>query len=138
MAETEVCKKCGRIFTYSGYGGMYCSDCRQADFETFDLIRNYIREHGEANMYELSLHTGVSEKEIRRYLRESRLEIPDDSNVFIKCERCHCDIRSGRYCPTCASELSKNLKGIMNEVGEKPKKESGKMRFIKADDSRRR
>lgn len=130
----EVCKKCGRMFNYGGYGGVYCGACKKEDIDNFDKIRTYIREHGASNMYELTLATGVEEKEIRRYLRESRLEIPDNSDFFIKCEVCGCDIKSGRYCPSCAANLSKDLQSALVEVGEKPKtKGDAKMRFIGKD-----
>ena len=46
-------------------------------------------------------------------------------------EKCGCDIRSGRWCPDCAEQLSADLKGCYVGVGDKPKKNTaGKMRFL--------
>ncbi len=127
----EVCKKCGRVFVYNGLNSKFCNSCIDIDLENFDKVRTYLRENGHANMFEVSEATGVSQDDITRYLRESRLEIPDDSPVFIKCETCGCDIKSGRYCKDCAVRLSKDLKGALVEVGDKPRPLAGKMRFIK-------
>ena len=69
-----------------------------------------------------------------QYLREGRLEIPENSPIYIKCESCRCDIRSGRYCKECAAKLSKDLEGAMRmdeyEIGEVPKMKQGKMHYI--------
>ena len=82
-------------------------------------------------MYEIAEATGVPEKTIRQYLRDSMLEIPEGSPIYIKCESCGRDIRSGRWCPSCAAKLSNGLKGTFVGVGEVPKDtSSGKMRFL--------
>ena len=82
-------------------------------------------------MYEIADATGVSENIIRQYLRDGMLEIPEGSPIYIKCEKCGCDIRSGRWCPSCAAKLSSDMKGMFAGIGDKPKTSSqGKMRFI--------
>ncbi|MBP5330291.1 MAG: flagellar operon protein YvyF [Lachnospiraceae bacterium] len=130
-----TCSRCGRVITYPGFGAVLCRSCRELDEEEFGRVRDYLNEHGTANMYEISEATGVTEKTIRRYLLESRLEIPEGSPIYIKCEVCGCDIRSGRYCPDCAGRLSSELQNAyMSFVGDKPKfseDKSGKMHFLK-------
>ena len=133
---TEVCEYCGRLFRYPGFGTKYCQSCKAADDENRKKVKEYIREHGTANMHEVSEATGVSTKAIRQYLRDCTLEIPDGSPVFIHCENCGCDIKSGRWCPSCAAKMSRDLHGLYVGVGEvpKPKTGSGKMRFLGRDD----
>ena len=83
-------------------------------------------------MYEISQATGVTEKTVRRYLTESRLEIPEGSPIYINCTVCGCEIRSGRYCPDCARTMN-DLNGALKYAGDKPKtpgEMSGKMHFI--------
>ena len=48
---------------------------------------------------------------------------------------CGTDISYGRYCPTCATKLKKELSSalIATEIGEVPKK-SGKMRYMSLDE----
>ena len=135
---SQVCERCGRIFSFNGYGAFFCPSCKLIDFEEFDRVREFLNKNGLANIYEISEATGVSEKTIRRYLAESRLEIPEGSPIYIKCECCGCDIRSGRFCPECAAKLSRELNSsYMSFAGEKPKVTAndltGKMHFIKPD-----
>lgn len=132
--EIRTCKFCGGMFRYYGYGYGYCEKCTPIDDEMFHKVKDYIWENGTATMVAVSEATGVSIKQITQYLRDGRLEIPEDSNVFIRCELCGADIRYGRYCPECASrtvkELSSAIKMDLYEIGEKPKGMKGKMHTL--------
>lgn len=131
-SQTSICARCNKMFMYPGFGLRYCPTCKKFDEEDFDKVRDYIYAHGTATMLEIEDKTGVANKRINQYLREGRLEIPNNSPIFIKCDVCRTDIRSGRYCKACASKLSKDLQGGLYkelEVGEEPKKLEGKMRF---------
>lgn len=134
VGETKVCVRCKRMFTYLGFGHFYCPPCKKLDEVDFSKVKEYIYEHGTAPAFEVSENTGVSLDRITQYLREGRLEIPETSPIFIKCEMCSTDIRSGRLCPECASKLTKAMKITMNfdeeQVGQVPKKFNGKMRFF--------
>ncbi len=132
--ETKVCVRCGRMFTYLGFGHYYCPLCKERDMEDFAKVKDYIYNHGTAPALEVSEQTGVGLKIIEQYLREGRLEIPENSPIFIKCEKCATNIRSGRLCPNCATSLSNAMRMQMNfddeQIGEIPKKIEGKMRFF--------
>lgn len=131
--EIRSCKFCGGMFRYYGYGYGYCEKCTPIDNEMFHRVKEYIWEHGRATMFETSEATGVSMKQIAQYLRDGRLEIPEDSEIFIRCEMCGAEIRYGRYCPECASRTVKELKSALKvdlfEIGEKPKKK-GRMHHL--------
>lgn len=129
--SVEACQNCKNLFNYPGFGSKYCPECRKIDEENRAKVKEYLREHGQANMYEISLATEVSEKNIKQYLRDGMLEIPDGSPIYIKCESCGCDIRSGRWCPACAAKMSSEFKVMFVGVGDTPKEKlSGKMRFL--------
>ncbi len=134
MGETKVCARCGRMFNYLGFGHYYCPTCKKQDEEDFTKVKEYIYNNGVASALEVSEMTGVSIKLIEQYLREGRLEIPENSPIFIKCEKCSVDIRSGRLCPSCATSLSNTARIEMdfddNQIGTVPKKLIGKMRFF--------
>lgn len=131
---TEVCISCGKLFLYPGFGSKYCPLCKRVDDENRDKVKAYLREHGAANMYQIADATGVPESVVKSYLRDGTLEIPENSPIYIKCELCGCDIRSGRWCPSCAATLSNGFKGIYAGVGDVPKnKSTGKMRFLGRD-----
>ncbi len=136
--EIRTCKFCGAMFYYYGFGYGYCPRCTPLDAEMFHRVKDYIWEHGTASMVAVSDATGVSVNHIIQYLKDGRLEIPEESDIFIHCELCGGNIRYGRYCPECAARTSKTLKSAVKmdlfEVGEKPKVMKGKMHFIGSDD----
>lgn len=136
-SEEKCCKKCGRLFMYYGVGHLYCPVCAKADNKTFNKVKEYLYEHGASSLKEVALATDVSEKKIMTYLREGRLEIPEGSDIFIRCESCGVEMRSGRYCPECANKLIHKLSGrgsahlVNDEIGEVTKKnQSARMRFL--------
>lgn len=129
------CKNCGGKLFYQS-GGLYrCEDCGEEELDDFGKIKQYLEEHGPSAATFISEGTGVSLEIINLFLKNGRLEIPEGSNFYIKCERCGCSLRFGRYCYSCTKELAGQLKGAMFEqMGEKPKsvqeKEKGKMHFL--------
>lgn len=129
-ATTEACPECRKLFLYPGVGLKICQECQKKDEAQFSIIRDYLREHGNANAQELELATGIPAKTITGYLRAGRLEIPESSDIFIKCEICGTDIKSGKYCSECASRMHLELtSACIGLVGEKPKS-LGRMRFL--------
>lgn len=132
-SQLKNCKKCGRTFTYYGMGHMYCNACTKIDRQTFEIVKDFIYENGAATISEIAEGTGVSQKQVELYLKEGRLEIPDDSPVFIKCEKCGREMKTGRFCTLCASKLTAEFKASLNydqnEVGEEAK-EKGKMHYM--------
>lgn len=131
--DLKNCKRCKRAFTYYGYGYEYCPVCKQIDSENFQKVKDYIYEQGISKLIDVVEATGVDEKTIITYLKEGRLEIPEGSTYYLKCERCGVSICSGRFCQTCASILVKefNTSVAYNEIGNKPMKEvTGKMRYL--------
>lgn len=138
VKNLRTCIHCGRMFSYSGFGHLYCPVCKVKDSENFEKVKDYIYKNGVATAIEVSEATGVSLKQIEQYLKEGRLEIPQNSPIFIKCEKCNGDIRSGRFCPECAATLSREMKESLEfdeyQIGERPKvKGQGKMRFLNND-----
>lgn len=127
---TEACPECRKLFLYPGVGPKICQACQSKDESQFSIIRNYLRENGSANAQELELATGIPAKVITGYLRAGRLEIPENSNAFIKCECCGTDIKSGKYCTECATRMHIELtSACVGLIGEKPKS-SERMRFL--------
>lgn len=134
-AKPVVCSACGGSLTYKSHGAYVCNTCGNIEYDDFGKVRAYIDANGPTPAAVISSATGVSIQKINNYLREGRVEIPEGSNIYIKCENCGQDIRFGRYCPECAAKLSKNLSGAF-EAGEVPKKSSvpsGRMRFVGRD-----
>lgn len=130
----RICKLCGGLFYYKGLGYGYCDRCTKIDDEMFHKVKDYIWEHPGASVEEVSRHVNVSVKQVYNYLKDGRLEIPDGSPIYLKCENCSADIRYGRFCPDCATHLHKKLSSITEaelcEIGERPSgSKKGKIHF---------
>lgn len=129
----RICKLCGGLFYYKGFGYGYCDRCTKMDNEMFCKVKEYVWEHAGASVVEVSDQVNVSTKQIYRYLKDGRLEVPEGSPIYLKCESCGADIRYGRYCPDCATRIHKNLTSVTEaelcEIGEKPKSKKGKIHF---------
>ena len=74
-------------------------------------------------------------------MTEKRFEIIENSKYYIKCERCGCALRYGRFCYSCTREIAGKLIGnVFEVVGEKPKfyrgKKSERMRFLDGKNKR--
>ncbi len=136
-SETRICNRCRRLFQYLGFGHLYCPVCKIVDDEDFAKVKEYIYSHGLATAQEVEKNTQVSMRHIDRYLREGRLEIPDSSPIFIHCFKCKTNIKSGRFCADCASQLThamrKELDFDDDQIGDKPKEKpqnTERMRFL--------
>lgn len=126
------CPKCNTPFEETESSVYICSNCGYEEPTEFGIVRAYLEEHGNSTAIEIARDTGISISKINSFLRNGRLEIPDGSAVFIQCKRCGIEIRYGKYCPGCAQELTRELKGAFDQsvVGEVPKSVSGKMQFL--------
>lgn len=135
LSHKVKCSNCGGKITYL-YSGIYkCEECGFQDFDDFGKIKSFLEQNGPTPAVIISENTGVPISIIDDYLRQGRIEIPNGSHHYIKCERCRTDIRYGRFCPDCVKELAGDIKkAFFNEaVGEKPKDNPGKMRFLGND-----
>ena len=132
-----ICEKCkGKLF-FSGGGRYKCQDCGNEVLDDFGKVKEFLEENGPSPSMVISENTGVRQDIINMFLKKGRLEIPEGSPCYIKCEKCGCSIRYGRFCPECIQKLAGGIKVIFNEdMGERPKHEpksdmTGKMYFLK-------
>lgn len=125
-----VCSKCGASLYYKGSGRYVCSSCKNNEYDDFGKVKLYLDEHGVSTAGIISEATGVSMRKLNLMLREGRVEIPDGSKYYIKCEKCGCEIRYGHYCPDCVRRTANDLKQAfyVEGMGEKPRN-TGSMRF---------
>ncbi|BAS28801.1 MerR family transcriptional regulator [Limnochorda pilosa] len=96
------CVRCGRLT--DGRLGSLCPQCQREDAEAFEAVVDYLRDHPEANLMEVSQATGVDADHIRRFLREGRLELVGDPDA-LQCERCGASISTGRLCSDCTRAM---------------------------------
>ena len=107
--ELRSCARCKKLFQYVG-GPPICQACKEKEEETFKIIKEYIYEHKEANMVQISNDTGVSTKLIEKFIRDGRLILTEDSPIFLRCEKCGAEIKTGRFCAACSRTLSNEMR----------------------------
>lgn len=126
MSELRNCRKCGKMFTYTG-NSAFCQVCVRKEEEDYQKVKEYLYDNPGASMNEVSSVTGVSVEKIMRFLREGRLEIVEGSNIVLECERCKRSIRTGRFCNDC-------VKGIEGELESAAKDISASLEHLKSTD----
>ena len=85
------CEKCGGKLFYKGSGTYVCEDCGFRMLDDFGKIRQYTELYGPAPMAVIAKATGVSKEVITSYLKSGRMEIPEGSKYYLKCEKCRAD-----------------------------------------------
>ncbi|MBE5884589.1 MAG: flagellar operon protein YvyF [Lachnospiraceae bacterium] len=137
----RLCKECRGVMIFKGVGEYQCESCGYVDYDDYGKVRLYIEKHKGATAAEIEMVTGVSQRAIRRMLRESRIEIAEGSKTFLHCEVCNKDIRSGRFCNECEIKLHRNVEAAQREELRKKVKimgvgrrgEEGQRRFIREE-----
>lgn len=104
-----VCKKCGGVMVFVGVGEYRCEKCGEAEYDDYGKVRRYLEIHKGATAAEVEMGTGVSQKTIRRLLKESRIEVAEHSKAFLHCELCGKEIRCGAYCQECEIKIHRSL-----------------------------
>lgn len=136
--DIRNCRACGRIFNYVS-GPILCQVCRETMEGKFQEVKDYIRNHPGVGIPEVSEACDVDPSQIRQWLREERLEVTEDSAIFLSCENCGAPIRCGRFCEKCKLNVTKGFKNILDESRAasrtvqrqtKEDKDSARMRFL--------
>ncbi len=131
------CRMCGRIFNYLT-GNILCQGCREKMEVKFQEVKEYIRAHPGVGIPEVSEACDVEPSQIRQWLREDRLEVTEDSAIFLNCEGCGGPIRSGRFCEKCKADVNNGFREVLKENKAKvfaaqpkeDKRENARMRFL--------
>lgn len=130
------CRNCGRIFNYVA-GAPLCQICKAQLEEKFQEVKKYIMEHRGVGIAQVSEACDVERSQIQQWLREERLEVTEDSAIFLNCEKCGTHIRSGRYCDRCRVEVSNAFRSVTRKTetpaaprNTKDSKENPRMRFL--------
>ena len=95
---------------------LICSSCYELDEMDFKKIKEYLHTNPCAKIYEVVNALDMSVKKIKRYLRESRLEILEKNNRFLFCEMCSKPIQSGKYCDECYKAFHHEYKVIYTGI----------------------
>ena len=129
------CRNCGNIFNYLS-GPIVCPACKESLEAKFQEVKLYIEEHPGVGIKQVSDACDVETSQIQQWLREERLEVTENSAIYLNCESCGAPIRSGRYCDKCRNNLTNGFKSVIRssqpvqELEKKKPDEKNKMRFL--------
>ncbi|GMA56852.1 hypothetical protein GCM10025858_13550 [Alicyclobacillus sacchari] len=101
------CKRCGRLYNRAGRD--ICPECIRQEDAVLLEIRQYLKKHPQANIYEVAEGTNATYEEIVEFLRDGRLILRDNPNMAYPCERCGTLTQSGRLCANCTQVMAKGL-----------------------------
>lgn len=111
LGNLSNCPNCGQLFIKSIRS--VCNDCYKKIEAQYELVYKFIRnkENRQSTILEVSTATGVSEKQIRQFIREGRLRLADFPNLGYPCERCGEEIiTEGKLCERCKKELDREIR----------------------------
>jgi hypothetical protein len=138
----KECELCHCKMMFKGVGEYACEKCGSIAYDDYGKVRIFLEEHPGSNAQDAEVATGVSGRAIRQMLREDRLEIAPDSKVFLRCEVCGRNIRSGMFCKECESKYrhlneekarQRQNKAMQGFGMERPIREEGERRYIRWD-----
>lgn len=119
--NVKNCRGCGRIFNYVA-GPFLCQNCREGLEAKFQEVKEYIRSNPGVGINEVSVACDVHPSQIQQWLRDERLEVTENSPIFLSCEACGANIRSGKYCDKCKNYMTSGFRQVMNSY--KPQTEA--------------
>lgn len=131
------CKKCKRIFQPVG-NKKICPECERALEDKFTEVREYIRDHPDVSIMEVSREMDVSVEQLKQWVREERLLFSKAEGSGIQCVMCGVPIATGKYCPKCKTEMAHSLENAYEKpkmvlAQQAPQSSKGKMRFLGHD-----
>ena len=115
--EVVNCPRCGKLFTR--IINPICPSCEKDEEQTFQTVRTFVKENENCTISELSEGTGVSKKNILKYIREGRLEISKGMRGDVRCRICGQPISKGQYCDTCIIRINQNIYDMFSQTNEK-------------------
>ena len=105
--KLKNCSGCGRLYLDTGVG--ICPDCQQKELDAEDMVAAYVRENQGCTVAEVCAATGISEKIIRRMIRQGRFSNIPGVEFRYPCARCGEMIDHGDYCFSCQRQITADL-----------------------------
>jgi flagellar operon protein (TIGR03826 family) len=109
IGNLDNCPRCGALFVKTVRD--VCQKCYQQIEKEYETCATFLRkkENRGVDIYQLSEATGVSVKQITRFIKEGRISVRDNPNMGYPCERCGGMIRIGNLCEACAKSMRREF-----------------------------
>lgn len=108
----DNCPRCGKLFAKNFRD--VCPVCIRDIDKEYQICADYLRENKGAIISELSDQTGVSIKQITKFIREGRISMVNVPNMSYPCESCGILIRENHICNDCRVRLMKDTRKMMD------------------------
>ncbi len=115
--NVENCPRCGKIFAKNFRD--VCPNCIREIDKEYETCANFLRKNKGATIIELSDETGVSIKQITKFIREGRISMINAPNLSYPCESCGTLIRDSHICDSCRSRLDKEKRNMLEDIANK-------------------
>ncbi|REK69559.1 TIGR03826 family flagellar region protein [Paenibacillus paeoniae] len=113
----DNCPRCGKLFAKNFRD--VCPVCIRDIDKEYQTCADYLREYKGAIISELSDQTGVSIKQITKFIREGRISMVNAPNMSYPCESCGTLIRDNHLCDNCRMRLVKDARRMTGNEGHK-------------------
>ncbi|CAM4476791.1 flagellar operon protein (TIGR03826 family) [Paenibacillus endophyticus] len=113
----DNCPRCGKLFAKNFRD--VCPSCVRDIDKEYELCANYLREFKGSIITEVADATGVSVKQITKFIREGRISIMNAPNMSYPCESCGNLIREQNLCENCRQRIEKDKKQMFQDIARK-------------------
>lgn len=109
LGKLANCSRCDALFVQTARD--ICPNCHQEVEREYELCAKFLRkrENRGATIYQVSDATGVSVKQITKFIKEGRISVDGNSNLGYPCDRCGTLILRGNICETCMHSLKHDI-----------------------------
>lgn len=130
--KLDNCARCDALFVRTVRD--ICPKCYKEVEEEYTKCAQFLRkrENRGANIQQLSEATGVSVRQITRFIKEGRISTAGNPNLSYPCENCGTPIISGHLCEACASGLRREMEqdqDVKQRLAEEEKRQNAEATY---------
>jgi hypothetical protein len=103
--ELSKCVRCDRLFTKVKYP--VCPACQPAEDREIREVQNFIRDHPQCTLAEVSDTLNVYLEDMERWIGDGRLTLVVRDPSQLKCVFCGVPILTGRICAECTEKMTR-------------------------------
>jgi flagellar operon protein (TIGR03826 family) len=109
LGKLANCTRCDMLFLMATRD--ICQKCYIEVEQEYEKCARFLRkrENRGSTIHQVSEATGVTVKQITRFIKEGRISIVDNPHMGYPCESCGILIRSGNLCDACAGGLKREI-----------------------------
>ncbi|MED4454456.1 TIGR03826 family flagellar region protein [Metabacillus fastidiosus] len=120
MGELANCPKCNAIFVKTPLKTI-CQDCFKQEEADFEKVYKFLRkrENRTALIDDVVEATDVDEDLILKFIRSGRIQLSNFPNLGYPCAKCGTNIREGKLCSYCESDIKSQVEQLEREESHK-------------------